>query len=124
MQYYLQFKALPPQRLYQNISIIMVAKKSAAQLRRMQARASSRGETYTPPEQPASTEEASATTTTEEQPTSSSSQTPQESDETIQTKLVAAEKLESALATLEANPDNLNSKDRRSAKRKAEAIAT
>ncbi len=97
----------------------MVAKKSAAQLRRMQARAAARGETYTPPEQPASTE---ASATEEQQP--SSSQTPQESDETIQTKVSAAEKLEAALATLEANPDNLNSKDRRSAKRKAEAIAT
>lgn len=101
----------------------MVAKKSAAQLRRMQARAAARGETYAPPEQPASTAEASAAAT-EEQQTSSSSQTPQESDETVQTKLAAAEKLEAELATLEANPDNLNSKDRRSAKRKAEAIAT
>lgn len=99
----------------------MVAKKSAAQLRRMQARAAARGETYTPPEQPASTE-ASASATEEQQQTSS--QTPQESEETIQTKVAAAEKLEAALATLEANPDNLNSKDRRSAKRKAEAIAT
>ena len=112
----------PPASItHRNIS--MVAKKSAAQLRRMQARAAARGETYTPPEeQPPSSTDAAAT---EEQPTSSSQATPQEeSDETIQTKLAAAEKLESALATLETNPDNLNSKDRRSAKRKAEAIAS
>ncbi|KAL7429263.1 hypothetical protein ACHAXM_001611 [Skeletonema potamos] len=100
----------------------MVTKKSAAQLRRMQARAASRGETYTPPEEPSSTEASAAAVKEDEQ--QASSQTPQESDESIQTKLAAAEKLEKALATLEANPDGLNSKDRRSAKRKAEAIAT
>ena len=92
----------------------MVAKKSAAQLRRLQARAAARGETYTPPEQPSALKE-------EQQ---ASSQTPQEDDEAIRTKLSAAEKLEKTLATLEENPDDLNSKERRSAKRKAEAIAS
>lgn len=96
----------------------MAAKKSAAQLRRMQARAAARGETYTPPEpEEPKTDAAHDAENGQEQ-------TAQESEEAVQTKLAAAEKLERALASLEANPDNLNSKDKRSAKRKAEAIAT
>ena len=94
----------------------MVAKKSAAQIRRMQARAAVRGKTYTTPVEPTSTKAVAAAE-------GQLSQTPQENDEAIQTKLAAAEKLKNSLGKLEENPDNLNSKDRRSAKRRAEAIA-
>lgn len=78
--------------------------KSAAKIRRNQARAAARGETYdyTPPPKKEETPE----------------------DEVLtQTKAAAAQKLVQTLAELEKNPDNLNSKDRRTAKRKAEAIA-
>ncbi len=102
----------------------MAAKKSAAQLRRMQARAAARGEIYTPPEPEEPKKSSSTSTDAAHDAENGQEQTTQESEETVQTKLAAAEKLEKALASLEANPDNLNSKDRRSAKRKAEAIAT
>ena len=89
--------------------------KSAAKIRRNIARAAARGETYTPPEPsskppPKSTDESDA-------------EKGGESEQVIQKKLAAAQKLEVALASLETNPDELNSKERRSAKRKAEAIA-
>lgn len=102
----------------------MAAKKSAAQLRRLQARAAARGDTYTPPEPEEPKKSSSTSTDAAHDAENGQEQTTQESEETVQTKLAAAEKLEKALASLEANPDNLNSKDKRSAKRKAEAIAT
>ena len=81
--------------------------KSAAKIRRNQARAAARGETYTPPP-----------------PTKKATEGHSVGDEeTHKTKLAAAETLMKKIAELEKNPDNLNSKDRRSAKRKAEAIA-
>ena len=75
-----------------------MSKKSAAQLRRMQKRAESRGDTY---EIPAAL---------------------LEEQKKVQ-KLKAACKLREALEYLEENKDGLNSKEKRSAKRKAEAIA-
>lgn len=89
---------------YPNHSNIMG--KSASKIRRNQIRAAARGETYTPPPKPKDSE-ASDT----------------EDEEVIKIKLAAAETLTKALSQLEQNPDNLNSKDRRTAKRTAEAIA-
>lgn len=78
--------------------------KSAAKIRRNQNRAAARGETY------------------EYTPPAKKEETPE--DESLnQTKAAAAKELVEKLAELEKNPDNLNSKDRRTAKRKAEAIA-
>lgn len=85
--------------------------KSAAKIRRNQARAAARGETYTPPPPPTKKEKK----VTEEHAVGD--------EETSEAKSAAAERLIKKLAELEKNPDNLNSKDRRSAKRKAEAIA-
>ena len=85
--------------------MLTMAGKSAAKIRRNIARAAARGESYTPPEPPAKTEEDG-------------------DSEDTQTKLKAAQKLTDAVSTLESNPDNINAKERRSAKRKAEAIAT
>ena len=87
--------------------------KSAAQIRRNLARAAARGDTYTPPEP----------TAKEPEEKSAPDDGDGESEEVIQTKSTAAQKLEDALATLETNPDDLNAKERRSAKRKAEAVA-
>lgn len=80
--------------------------KSAAKIRRNQARAAARGETYdyTPSAKPA------------DESTNK--------DEAQRTKAAAAEKLVKTLAEIENNANNLNSKDRRTAKRKAEAIAS
>jgi RNA recognition motif-containing protein len=81
--------------------------KSASKIRRNQARAVARGETYTPP------------------PPKRNDKPSDNGDDTlIRAKSEAAEKLLQKLAELESNPDNLNSKDRRSAKRKAEVIAS
>jgi len=93
-----------------------MAGKSAAKIRRNIARAAARGETYTPPE-PSSKKE-------DDNEGDIKSSSIGESDEVIQTKLSAAQKLEETLSNIESNTDNLNAKERRSAKRKAEAIAT
>lgn len=77
-----------------------MAKKSASQIRRMQERATARGEDYTPPAPP-----------------------PPEPGATDAKILQAAEQLRKNLEAIRAD-DNLNSKERRSEKRKAEAIAT
>ena len=89
--------------------------KSAAQIRRLQARAAARGGKYVPPTPPEKKNETD----------------PSENAQTgcdDEAKLAAAKKLERALAELESNAGDggeskLNSKERRSAKRKAEAIA-
>mmetsp|Transcript_25951 Transcript_25951/g.38429 ORF Transcript_25951/g.38429 Transcript_25951/m.38429 type:complete len:534 (+) Transcript_25951:55-1656(+) len=81
-------------------------KKSACKLRRLEKRARERGEKYIYNPEPA-----------KEVPSASVSSAADE------TKYNAARKLKSALDELEENPNNINSKDRRSAKRKAEAIA-
>ena len=91
-----------------------MAGKSAAKIRRNIARAAARGETYTPPE-PSSKKDDN------EGDVNSGSN--KEDDKVIQTKLSAAQKLEETLSNIESNADNLNAKERRSAKRKAEAIA-
>lgn len=88
--------------------------KSAAKIRRNVARAEARGETYTPPEPAPKAADENA-----EGEKSSSG----ESEEVIQKKAAAAQKLQEALATVETNPENLNAKEKRSAKKKAEAIA-
>lgn len=90
--------------------------KSAAQIRRLQARAAARGEKYVPPPPPEKKKE-----------TDPSENAQADSDD--EAKLAAAKKLERALVELESNAGDsggeskLNSKERRSAKRKAEAIA-
>lgn len=78
--------------------------KSAAQIRRMQKRAQERGQSYTYEAPPKPVQK-------EEEPSK---------DEII---YKAALKLQEDLQDLEENPKNLNSKEKRSAKRKAEAIA-
>ncbi len=85
-----------------------MAKKSAAQIRRMQKRALKRGEEYVAPEKEEVDEQGSG-----------------DNNNSEHAKYVydAAQKLKEALDQLEENSDNLNSKERRSAKRKAEAIA-
>jgi RNA recognition motif-containing protein len=83
----------------------MVNTKSAAQIRRMKKRAEARGVTYEGPEIREVTPSA------------------QQDDGETQRRLKAATKLKSELVGIESN-DNLKAKDRRSAKRKAEAIAT
>lgn len=80
-------------------------KKSACKLRRLEKRALERGEKYIYNPEPA------------KEGTRSTSGAADEA------KYNAAQKLKLALDELEKNPNNLNSKDRRSAKRKAEAIA-
>ena len=77
-----------------------MVKKSAAKIRRNASRAAARGEQYTPPK-----------------PSNSKNSN---SCGVIQIQSNAAQKLEETLAAL---PSNLNAKERRSAKRKAEAIA-
>ena len=80
-----------------------MGKKSASQIRRMQKRALERGESYEAP-------------IVQENTTSSV-------EIMEQSKYDAALKLKKALDEIEKNPNNLNSKEKRSAKRKAEAIA-
>lgn len=90
-----------------------MAGKSAAKIRRNEARAAARGETYTPPPPPPPKNHDDNTTADDNK----------ENDQLIQTKSKAAQSLETTLAAIETNPENLNSKDKRTAKRKAEAIA-
>lgn len=87
----------------------MPGKKSAAQIRRMQKRAEARGDEfkYEAPEE-ASAEE-------------SDKKSAQQNDDVLRAK--AAKKLKKTLADIESNAD-LKAKERRSAKRKAEAIAS
>lgn len=88
------------------------SKKSAAQIRRMKKRAEARGETYEYNEDP----EPSA-----DDNNSNSSGNTKVSKDVRRAK--AAKKLKKALADIESDQD-LKSKERRSAKRKAEAIAS
>ncbi|KAL7487617.1 hypothetical protein ACHAW6_013673 [Cyclotella cf. meneghiniana] len=87
--------------------------KSAAKIRRNEVRAAARGESYTPPPP--------ATTTPDD-----SRNDDNDNDDDVDSirKSAAAQKLERALTDLDENADGLNSKERRTAKRKAEAIAS
>lgn len=81
--------------------------KSAAQIRRMQKRAKERGEVYVAPEKKPNENNGGSSSISE-----------------IDTrKANAAQKLQEELKRLEKNEEGLNSKDKRTAKRKAEAIA-
>lgn len=100
----------------------MVGNKSAAQLRRLEKRATERGEKYVHPiEVP--------TKMIEDDDNASIEDNPAKCDENatpnpkITRQLVAATKLENELNRIDENKE-MKSKDRRSAKRKAEAIAT
>lgn len=97
---------------------IMAKKKSAAQIRRLEKRAVNRGETYecTPPP-----EEDREETNDEETPNGKSSQP--EDNEEIQKRTEIATRLKKELQQIDETQD-LKSKDRRTAKRKAEAIAS
>ncbi len=87
-------------------------KKSAAKIRRNASRAAARGEKYTPPK---------PSTSTNSNTDGGSERSGSELDEVlVQIKSNAAQKLEETLSAL---PSNLDAKRRRSAKRKAEAIA-
>lgn len=72
-----------------------MSKKTSAQIRRMEKRAAARGDSYEAPIQPVS----------------------------IQTKLNSAKKLKESLDTIESSANEMNSRDKRASKRKAEAIA-
>jgi hypothetical protein len=112
--------------------IIMVGKKSAAQLRRLEKRAETRGEKFEAPTYPSNqdadedkkvvTAKSPPTTeSVEDQPAKCSDS--DASPDPIARQLAAAKKLESELKRIDDDKD-MKSKDRRSAKRKAEAIAT
>ena len=91
----------------------MAKKKSAAQIRRMQMRAENRGENYVAPEpEPEPTED------------NSKDDIPRKTSESKADKKLraAAVKLKKELAVIQ-NNDQLKAKERRSQKRKAEAIA-
>jgi len=99
--------------------------KSAAQLRRMKKRAEARGEEYSPPppsQKETNESESSNNNDTHTDETRSAVQTTHKSN-TQQIMATAAKNFENELSKLESNEDNLNAKQRRSAKRKAEAIA-
>ncbi len=99
-----------------------MGKKSAAQLRRLEKRAAARGETYTPPVEVQSETGIEQKKINEEQILIENG-TKNTSDDQENLKLnKIAIRLQKELQEIEANP-GLVSKDRRSAKRKAEAIA-
>eukprot|EP00979_Chaetoceros_neogracilis_P011160 scaffold2711_cov131-Chaetoceros_neogracile.AAC.1 len=99
-----------------------MAKKSAAQIRRMEQRASERGTTYEAPPASASDPASALAPTTNKNEESNSSKKDSDSSK-VNAKYQAALKLKQAIDAIETNTANLNSKDKRSAKRKAEAIA-
>ena len=101
-----------------------MVKKSAAQLRRLEKRAAKRGEEYVPPveaEIPSTNDGDKDNSVVNEEPVST--ETNENGDTQINQKLqTIALRLKKELQEIETNSD-LVSKDRRSAKRKAEAIA-
>lgn len=107
----------------------MAKKKSAAQIRRMQERAAKRGETfeYVPPTEQEQLEENSAKEGNPEEEMATTTplhdeSTKEDTGENQKRREVAA-RLIQELKDIETNED-IKSKDRRSAKRKAEAIAS
>ena len=102
-----------------------MGKKSAAQLRRLEKRAADRGEKYIPPVEIDSTNDVDESNKVNEKSSAStkSNKSNNRNDEQINQKLTTvALRLKKELQEIEGNTD-LVSKDRRSAKRKAEAIA-
>eukprot|EP00536_Pseudo-nitzschia_multiseries_P011265 jgi/Psemu1/205367/e_gw1.374.43.1 len=108
-----------------------MGKKSAAQLRRLEQRAAKRGETYVPPPVVVDVEP-TATAPTAPAPTNdserakdvdASTQPPDAAADETARKLASAKRLLTELETIDANQE-MKAKDRRSAKRKAEAICT
>ena len=100
-----------------------MAKKSAAQIRRMEQRAQERGATYEAPvnDHPdITTDSTKATTRAAAAEAEANTKAAAKADSI---KYQAALKLKQALDEIEKNPANLNAKEKRSAKRKAEAIA-
>jgi RNA recognition motif-containing protein len=98
-----------------------VKKKSQAQLKRLMKRAQARGETYEPPvvEPTAPDMKDETTAATDKEDTDVTNEV-----KVDPAKLQAARKLTKELAIIEANQQELKAKERRSAKRKAEAIAS
>ena len=94
----------------------MAKKKSAAQIRRLQLRAEQRGEEYVAPP-----EEEAVETTTNESPKKSLT-SPKNNGKLNAKKVKAATKLKQELLAIQ-NNEELRAKERRSHKRKAEAIA-
>jgi len=101
-----------------------MGKKSAAQLRRLEKRATERGDKYVPPvEIPSSNDVDKDNIIVNKESTSTFNNEKNSSDEKMNQKLrTTALRLQKQLQEIEANSD-LVSKDRRSAKRKAEAVA-
>jgi RNA recognition motif-containing protein len=93
-----------------------MGRKSAAQLRRLQKRAAERGETFVPPPPPAPRPESTASQTTKADNVVDETQAKNKKLREI------AERLQKELKEIEEN-EEMKAKDRRSAKRKAEAIA-
>eukprot|EP00980_Cylindrotheca_fusiformis_P010870 scaffold2466_cov120-Cylindrotheca_fusiformis.AAC.6 len=104
-------------------------KKSAAQIRRLEQRALKRGETYVPPP-PSPKEEKQDVEPTKQQEEEENVEQDMEQSEldddatSKKRRLEIAIRLTNELKTIEEKKELFKSKDRRSAKRKAEAIAT
>jgi len=100
-----------------------MGKKSAAQLRRLEKRAAQRGETYVPPfEEPTQPADNNGVQDNDQSKEENKSSINTSGENTIEKRRTIAHRLKKELQEIEANT-NLVSKDRRSAKRKAEAIA-
>ncbi|CAB9504494.1 RNA recognition motif. (a.k.a. RRM, RBD, or RNP domain) [Seminavis robusta] len=100
----------------------MAKKKSAAQVRRLKARAEKRGEEYVAPEvdsKASSAEQDESTKTTSKDTTTESTTKKTKTDSK---RITAARKLKKELLEIQ-NQEDLRAKERRSLKRKAEAIA-
>lgn len=102
--------------------IIMAKKKSQAQIHRMIKRAEARGETYQPPPPQGKESSKKADPIIETDNNETTSTTPPQLNPAEQAKLQAARTLTKELYDIERN-ENFKAKERRSAKRKAEAIA-
>jgi RNA recognition motif-containing protein len=108
-----------------------MAKKSVAQIKRMMKRAEARGDVYEPPEEPEPSEEPASEEKTEEKEDSTNETKEQTEKETKspamsakdQERVKVAKNLEMDLQKIEDDTE-LKSKDRRSAIRKAHAIAS
>jgi len=100
-----------------------MAKKSAAQIRRMEQRALERGATYEAPPSTTTTPTTTTNDTTNKAKAKANNAEAAEKAKAESIKYQAALKLKQALDEIEKNSANLNAKEKRSAKRKAEAIA-
>lgn len=100
-----------------------MAKKSKAQINRMIKRAEARGDVYEPPVAPVKEPRDSSSSTTTTSAAADTQNRKEADNQEEHAKLKAARQLEQELKQIDANED-MKAKARRSAKRKAEAIAS